>query len=249
MTRFYGKLKVRKVVTEMFLLDWIQKNPDAVCEAIRRLIKAVGFLPTPRSLCELRINQEGYRWLILWAKHVDASTLHALLDDYDRQFEWGEGEAAPVALGAGLLLLLFATEVGRREAVSSMLWPFVRRRLSDDARRVIFQGKQSINQRFKDVIESTCRRFKLRHVLGQEGTQSYYITMTLQYGFALSHIKQLPLMLTGQKKSSRVRFFIRNTFKKQELLSPITNIKRFSFRRHPAGLGCQNSRCQSLGST
>ena len=58
---------------------------------------------------------------------------------------------------------------------------------ANDARRVIFQGEQSINQRFKDLIESTCRRFNLRHVFSHEGTQSFYITMTLQYGFAVSH--------------------------------------------------------------
>ena len=175
------------------------KDLCAVREAILRIVKAVEDLPKPRSLCELRITQESYQWLISWAKHIDASTLHTLLDDYNQLFEEGEGEAAPVALGAGLLLLLFASEIGRREAVSSMLWPFVRKRLNDDARRVVFQGEQSINQRFKDVIESTCRKFSLRHVLGQEGTQSYYITMTLQYGFALSHLKQFPLMLTGHK--------------------------------------------------
>ncbi len=184
------------------------KDPDAIREAILRIIKAVGNLPKPCSLCELRINHEGYQWLILWAKHIDASTLRAILDNYDEPIEWGEGEVAPIALGTGLLLLLFAVEVGRREAVSSMLWPFVRRRFSDDARRVIFQGEQSINQRFKDIIESTCRKFNLRHVLGHEGTQSYYITMTLQYGFALSHLKQLPLTLTGHKNLRSIDFLL-----------------------------------------
>lgn len=184
------------------------KNPTAIGEAILRIIKAVENLPMPRSLCELRINQEGYQWLILWAKHIDASTLRALLDDYDQPIEWGAGKVAPIALGTGLLLLLFTAEVGRREAVSSMLWPFVRRRLGNDARRVIFQGEQSINQRFKDLIESTCRKFNLRHVLGHEGTQSYYITMTLQYGFALSHLRSLPLMLTGHKNLRAFDFLL-----------------------------------------
>ena len=175
------------------------KEPDAVREAILRVIQAVEALSIPRSLCELHLAREGYQWLIAWAEHVDASALRALLDDYDQYFEYGNGNVAPVALGAGLLLLLFVAEVGRREAESSMLWPFVRRRLNEDARRIVFQGEQSINQRFKDVLESTCRKFDLRHVLGQEGTHSYYVTMTLQYGFAVSYVEQIPLMLTGRK--------------------------------------------------
>ena len=184
------------------------KDPDAIREAILRTIKAVEDLPMPCSLCELCIDQEGYQWLILWAKQIDASNLRALLDDYDQPVEWGGGKVAPIALGAGLLLLLLTAEVGRREGVSSMLWPFVRGRLSNDARRVVFQGEQSINQRFKDMMESTCRKFNLRHVLGHEGTQSYYITMTLQYGFALSHLRQLPLMLTGHKNLRAFDFLL-----------------------------------------
>ena len=207
------------------------KDPDAVCEAILRIIKAVENLPKPRSLCELRINQEGYQWLILWAKHIDASTLRALLDNYDQPLEWGEGKVAPIALGAGLLLLLFTAEVGRREAVSSMFWPFVRRRLSDDARRVIFQGEQSINQRFKDMIEATCRKFNLRHVLGHEGTQSYYITMTLQYGFALSHLKQLPLMLTGYKNLRAFDFLLGTHSTSESFHCLFHTLRDFRFNR------------------
>ena len=196
-----------------------------------RIIKAVENLPKPRSLCQLRIDQEGYQWLILWAKHIDASTLRALLDNYDQPLEWGEGEVAPIALGAGLLVLLFTVEVGRREAVSSMLWPFVLRRLCDDARRVIFQGEQSINQRFKDMMESTCRKFNLRHVLGHEGTQSYYVTMTLQYGFALSNIRQLPLMLTGHKNLRAFDFLLGTHLKSESFYCLFHTLRDFRFNR------------------
>ncbi len=206
-------------------------NSDAVCKAILRIIKAVEDLPTPRSLCELRINQEGYQWLILWAKHIDASTLRALLDDYEQYLEWGAGKATPVALGAGLLLLLLATEVGRRESISSMLWPFLRKRLNDDARKIVFQGNQGINQRFKDVIESTCRKFNLRHVLGQEGTQSYYITMTLQYGFALSHLKQLPLTLTGHKNLRAFDLLLSTHLKSESFFHLFHTLRDFRFNR------------------
>ena len=206
-------------------------DPHAICDAILRIIKAVENLPKPCSLCQLRIDQEGYQWLILWAKHIDASTLRALLDNYDQPLEWEEGKVAPVALGAGLLVLLFAVEVGRREAVSSMLWPFVIRRLGDDARRVIFQGIQSINQRFKDMMESTCRKFNLRHVLGHEGTQSYYVTMTLQYGFALSNLKQLPLMLTGHKNRRAFDFLLGTHLKSESFYCLFHTLRDFRFNR------------------
>ncbi len=207
------------------------KDPSAVREAILRIIKAIEAMPKPRSLCELHLDREGYQWLILWAKHIDASTLRALLDDYDQYFEWGEGNVTPVALGTGLLLLLFAAEIGRREAVSSMLWPFVRRRLNEDARKIVFQGEQGINPRFKDVIETTCRKFNLRHVLGREGTQSYYITMTLQYGFALSHLKQLPLMLTGHKNLRAFELLLGAHLKSESFHQLFQTLRDFRFNR------------------
>ena len=206
------------------------KEPDAVREAILRVIQAVEALPIPRSLCELHLDREGYQWLISWAEHVDTSALRSLLDDYDQYFEWGKGNAAPVALGTGLLLLLFVAEVGRREAVSSMLWPFVRERLNEDARKVVFQGEQSINQRFKDMMESTCRKFNLRHVLGQEGMHSYYVTLTLQYGFALSHVEQLPLMLT-ERKSLRAFDLLLGPLKSASFHRLFQTLRDFRFNR------------------
>ena len=139
-----------------------------------------------------------------------------------------------------LLLLLWelafycyycATEVGRRESISSMLWPFIRKRLNDDARKIVFQGNQGINQRFKDVIESTCRKFNLRHVLGQEGTQGYYITMTLQYGFALSHLKQLPLTLTGHKHLRAFDLLLGTDLKSESFYRLFHTLRDFRFNR------------------
>jgi len=209
------------------------KNPDDAREAILRIIKAVEGLPKPRSLCELRINQEEYQWLISWANHIDASNLRTLLDDYEQSLEWVVGQTTSVASGAGLLLLVFATEVGRRESRSSTLWPFVRKRLNGDARKVVFQGGQGINQRFKDVIESTCREFDLRHVLGQEGTQDYYITMTLQYGFSLSHIKHLPLMLTGNKSLRSFDLLLGTSLKSESFYHLFHALRDFRFNRIP----------------
>lgn len=95
----------------------------------------------------------------------------------------------------GLLFLAMACETARREASEGQVWASVRRKLSTEAEAELFvQGQPK--QATKDAIESACRYWRLRHVFGQEGTQAWYTSTYLQFGYTRRTIaSRLPARL------------------------------------------------------
>ena len=108
---------------------------------------------------------------------------------------------------AGCLLLLLASESARRRASEGYVWPTVHSQLTEQVGSILFvQGQpRSI---FKDAIEASARKLGLRHVFGVEGTQNYYLSVYLQFGFTRKGMDRLAHWLAGQPSTQTVMYLL-----------------------------------------
>lgn len=155
----------------------------AAMVAILRRAEQLRVISTAWSLAELRLDHDDFTWLCAWAKQLK----YGITRRYLREGQWQrfqiDHEVYSHAECMGLLLLLIACEVARREADERGLWVAIRKSFSPDAHDILFiQGAPT--RYHKDALELASRRFGLRHVFGIEGLQNWYDTISLQFGFS-----------------------------------------------------------------
>lgn len=178
----------------------------SITTASRALATALSCLPAPRSLCEVGCDDEDYDWLLQWAQRLAAERASRWLIPYGHNtFDGALTMRHPEAIG--VLLLLLAAETARREAREGYVWSVFQDKFPYETRKVLFvQGQPA--RLHKDALEAAAQQLDLRHVFGMEGTQNYYITVYLQFGFTRSAIKQLPLWLAGHPSSGAVHHLL-----------------------------------------
>lgn len=150
------------------------------------------------SLAELCLDHDDFTWLCAWARQLKYGVTRRCLREGQWQRFQIEHETYSYTECMGLLLLLTACEVARREADERGLWGAIRKSFSLDAQDVLFtQGTPTRYHR--DALELAARRFGLRHVFGIEGLQNWYDTISLQFGFSRhGFLRRLPEWLAKQ---------------------------------------------------
>ena len=71
--------------------------------------------------------------------------------------------------------------------------------------RALFAHGQP-REAFKDAMEASARKLNLRHVYGQEGTQEYYLSVYLQFGFTRRGMARLANWLVGQPTTEAIQY-------------------------------------------
>lgn len=166
------------------------EQPQSMALAARELDGAIHRLPSPRSLAEIRFGSADVGLLNEWGSRLTRAS--AAWSNDTRSVS---GSSFTRQQTFGLLFLALACETARREATEGQVWASVRRRLSAEARSQLFLHGQP-RQATKDAIESACHYWRLRHVFGQEGTQAWYTSIYLQFGFTQRTIaSRLPARL------------------------------------------------------
>ena len=61
---------------------------------------------------------------------------------------------------------------------------------------------------FKAAIEAAARKLDLRHVFGIEGTQNYYLSVYLQFGFTQKGMERLANWLAGQPSTEAIMYLL-----------------------------------------
>ena len=88
---------------------------------------------------------------------------------------------------SGLALFLFVrgAEVCREESREDSVWPAIRSIIpkSSELRRRLFLSNGQPAPLAKDLITVAARRLRLRHAMDIEGTQQWFVTIKLQFGF------------------------------------------------------------------
>ena len=100
----------------------------------------------------------------------------------------------------GLLIIVFTTEIGRRDAAEGELWPYLYQVLGDDIRLGLMT--KTLDHAYpkpwlKSEIEKAYRQYNLRHVFDTDGTQAWIRSAYLQFGITSQGLKRLPWWLCG----------------------------------------------------
>lgn len=167
--------------------------------AVEAVLRAAQDLPRPFSLAELRLNLADRRWLETWARSMPAFVARGWLASGSRTTlagqRWSDAECL------GVLLLCLASEVGRVRAREGHIWPVVHACFEKATRDELFAGGQP-RAATREAIEAGARRLGVRNAFGQEGTQSWYLTIFLQFGFTRQAIPALPFWLSAGEHAS-----------------------------------------------
>lgn len=156
------------------------------------MARRLGALEAPRSLAELRLTEAEYHWLLQWTRDLPVQVARHWIADRTTRPATGDITRQQAL---GLLLFLLTAEVARREAAEGFVWSVVSKKF-DLARPALFTQGQP-NYHFKSAFEAVARRFQLRNVFGLEGTQNWYVSTYLQFGFTSRGIDHLPYRLSG----------------------------------------------------
>lgn len=180
----------------------------AFLEGAQRVVDRLAQLPAPRSLSELRLDDADVAWLFAWARSLTRPWVSASLLG-PRRLDAIEGTIRLRRLEAfGCLFLLIAAESARRDAREGAVWATVQACFSEPVQKLLtFAGHQPTAE-LKDAMEAAARRLGLRHVFGVEGTQSYYVTVYLQFGFTRRGMAKLPHWLVGALQPEAVQHLL-----------------------------------------
>jgi hypothetical protein len=175
-------------------------------EAVASVVSAaLRPLAAPRSLAETRPSEADFAWLRDWTATRGSATIRDWLERRpSRRVELGD-ESATAREACGLVMLLLAAEAARRDAREGEVWPAVRRALPEHLQSLLLPGGQP-SFACKSALEEAARRFDLRHVFDLTGTQNWYVTVYLQFGFSRSGIRRLSWWLAGGFASESIRF-------------------------------------------
>lgn len=193
-----------KLFTDIAPID----GDATILRAVRAITSQLDQLPTPRSLCEMGMDEEDYQWLCAWAHNLTRHTVQWWLYPL-----WAAGSIVSSSSdisrfeGGGCLFLLLSAEVARREAREGFVWPAVQDKYAPDTRQSLFVQGQPIQQH-KDAMEAAARKLHLRHVFGIAGTQNYYVSVYLQFGFTQKGIPRLPFWLAGQAQTEAAAYLL-----------------------------------------
>ncbi len=177
---------------------------ETIGDAVARIVQHAQHLSlteTPWSLVELSPDDEDFDWLCQWAQHLSPGVATQCLNN-------GQWKRFPIdtdigdfsySTGIGVLLLMFAVEVARRNASERSLWVVVSHSsFSVHTQKVLF-AQNYPTRAYKDTIELAARWLNLRHVFGMANLQNWYDTIYLQLGFTkLGFTSRLPEWLVGQ---------------------------------------------------
>ena len=183
-----------------------QEGETTLVSAAAAVVERLSGLHAPRSLCEIRTDEDDYRWLCAWAQKLRPQQVRRWLDGLTshRVTDVG-GYNLTYSEALGCMFLLLASETARREASEGFVWSAVRKsypKLIES--RLFIQGHPKAT--LKDAMEASARKLNLRNVYGQEGTQEYYLSIYLQFGFTRKGMARLPHWLAGQGTSESIQY-------------------------------------------
>ena len=190
--------------------DAYSLNGDGSLTAAAEAVVKKGVpIPGPRSLCEIQADEEDYQWLCNWACQLSLWQLRRWLEGSNarRVALQSCGLSLSYTEAAGCLLLLLASESARRRASEGVVWPAVRGRFAERPGSVLFVQGQPRGV-FKVAIEAAARKLDLRHVFGIEGTQNYYLSVYLQFGFTQKGMERLAHWLAGQPSTQAIMYLL-----------------------------------------
>ncbi len=138
----------------------------------------------PWSIAELKLSTDDINWLRLWFNQLKPEkTLNCLrsaefTNHHDKKY-------ATYKSMFGALILCLGAETCRNHSNEHSVWPTIRNIFSNMPilKKELFLSNGQPSYLIKDIIYDAVHALNLRHVMDIEGTQQWYITIKLQFGF------------------------------------------------------------------
>ncbi|MBI2432426.1 MAG: hypothetical protein HYV26_06105 [Candidatus Hydrogenedentes bacterium] len=136
------------------------------------------------SIAELRLAEQDIHWLRSWFNYLTPKNTENWIKSVMLTSFPGKAYATYRQM-FGSLLICVGAEVCREASREDSVWPTIRGLLPDShaLRRELFLSNGQPSCLTKDLITDAVRSLNLRHAMDLEGTQQWFITIKLQYGF------------------------------------------------------------------
>lgn len=120
----------------------------------------------PWSIVELRLSDEDVRWLNAWLQSFSMPS-------------WDNDHL----LMLGGILLCAGAELCREKSTEDSVWTAMRSLVSESLRKQLFLSNGQPSSITKGMITRAARALNLRNAMDVEGTQQWFLTIKLQFGF------------------------------------------------------------------
>ncbi len=136
------------------------------------------------SIAELLLTVDDIKWLRAWFRCLTPDNTQNWVKSVMLTKLEDEGFVSYRQM-FGSILICVAAEVCREESREDSVWPVIRRILADspELQRELFLSNGQPSPLTKDVITDAVRALNLRHAMDIEGTQQWFTTIKLQFGF------------------------------------------------------------------
>jgi len=170
---------------------WENLDPSSasLASAFKPLLYQANQFGRPWSIAELRLSAVDIQWLHTWLAHVNAKDSQSWLQPVSLASLEGSFVASSHMLG-GLLICLGA-EVCREQSREDSVWPAIRNVLppSHPFRNALFLANGQPSALAREMITGAVHFLNLRNAIDIEGTQQWFVTIKLQFGFTFHGAK------------------------------------------------------------
>jgi hypothetical protein len=120
------------------------------------------------SIAELRLTSDDIHWLEAWFSLLKPNITKRCLNEM-----------------FGGILLCLGSEICRENSTEGSVWPAIRNILPTyhPLRNELFLSNGQPSHTAKDLITNATRNLNLRNAMDIEGTQQWFVTIKLQFGF------------------------------------------------------------------
>lgn len=164
----------------------------------------------PWSIAELSLTKNEINWLRAWFRCLTPNNTQNWVKSVMLTKLEDEGFVSYRQM-FGSILICAAAEVCREESREDSVWPAIRRILVDapDLQSELFLSNGQPSTLTKDVITDAVRALNLRHAMDIEGTQQWFTTIKLQFGFTYHGAKnRLAEWLVNLGRPHAVKYLI-----------------------------------------
>lgn len=136
------------------------------------------------SIADLMLEEDDVGWLRYWFSHITPESI-ANWVKFEIPIKTEDDVFISYRLMFGSLLICLGAEVCREESREDSVWPAIRSILptSKALRGELFLSNGQPSSLTKDIVEEAVRFLNLRHAMDIEGTQQWFVTIKLQFGF------------------------------------------------------------------
>lgn len=178
---------------------------DSTREAAERILQAAP-QGRPWSLCETRPSEGDWLWLQEWARSIQPNNLGWLRSTARDLTVLGQKRSRRETLG--LLFWMLASEEARRHAREGHVWFVVPPLFRPATREELFSDGYP-RPDLRDSLEAAALRTEMRNAFGVEGSQAWYLTIFLQFGFTRRGVESLPYWLSSDQTCTQAVAMLR----------------------------------------